>query len=297
MEVTDLSKSYGAVVALESVAMTVQPGEVHGLIGPNGAGKSTLLRILFGLVRADHGRVTLFGREHSVDGTPETLREVAGFVDRPHFYPYLTGRRNLELLAAVDGESDPDAIDDVLDTTGLQEAAGRKVGGWSTGMLQRLGLASALLRRPRLLVLDEPTEGLDPAGVRDLLSLIRRLSGDGITVLFSSHDMAEVDDLCDTATILCAGRVARDGSLADLRASAPDGSHRLATSDDAAAVLVGRDHPVSIEWHGRGGLSVRAGRQELHGFVCDLGRHDISVVQLEQEVPPLAALFYDLVGA
>ena len=297
MEVAALSKSFGAVVALDSVAMTVQPGEVHGLIGPNGAGKSTLLRILFGLVRPDHGQVALFGREHSVHGTPETLREVAGFVDRPHFYPYLTGRRNLQVLARVDGRTDPDAIEDVLDRTGLREAAARKVGGWSTGMLQRLGLACALLRRPRLLILDEPTEGLDPAGARDLVSMIRRLSGDGVTVLFSSHDMAEVDEICDTATILHAGRVVRRGSLADLRASAPDGCHRLTTSDDAAAMLLGRTHPVHIDWHGRGGLSVRAGPRELHVFVCDLGRQDISVVQLEQEVLPLAALFYDLVGA
>ena len=297
MEVAGVSKSFGAVTALDSVAMIVQPGQVHGLIGPNGAGKSTLLRILFGLVRPDHGRVALFGREHPVHGTPETLQEVAGFVDRPHFYPYLTGRRNLELLARVDGRADPYAVDDVLDRTGLREVAGRKVGGWSTGMLQRLGLACALLRRPRLLILDEPTDGLDPAGARDLVSMIRALSGDGVAVLFSSHDMAEVDEICDTATIIHGGRVVRRGSLADLRSSAPDGRHRLTTSDDAAAMLLGRAHPVSIDWHGRGGLSVLAGRRELHVFVCDLGRQDISVVQLEQEVPPLAALFYDLVGS
>lgn len=297
VEVDALTKTYGDVVALDDVSLLVAAGEVHGLIGPNGAGKSTLLRILFGLVRPDRGRAALFGREHAVNGTAETLRGVAGFVDRPRFYPFLTGRKNLELLAMVDGDGSSAPIEEVLETTSLTDAASRKVGGWSTGMLQRLGVASALLRRPRLLLLDEPTTGLDPAGARDLNSLLRSLSGDGVTVLLSSHDMLEIEAICDSASILNRGRILRHGSLSDLRASAPEGRHRLETSDNDAALEVGRRHPVVIDRHDNGGLALRAGRQELHDLVCELGRLDISVVLLEQEVPPLAALFYELVDA
>ncbi len=297
IEVEGLSKSYGDVLALDEVSLSVAAGEVHGLIGPNGAGKSTLLRILFGLVRPKDGRVSLFGRQHAVDGTIETLRGVAGFVDRPRFYPFLTGRQNLELAAKVDGALDSPSIEEVLQTTALTEAASRKTGGWSTGMLQRLGLACALLRRPRLLLLDEPTTGLDPAGARDLNLLIRNLCDQGTTILLSSHDMLEIEEICDSASILNRGRILRHGSLSDLRASAPAGRHRLQTSDDDRALEIGRRHPVVIDAHERGGLTLQAGRQELHDLICELGRLDISVVLLEQEVPPLAALFYELVDA
>jgi ABC-2 type transport system ATP-binding protein len=297
VEVVGVTKTYGSVTALDEVSLSVETGEVHGLIGPNGAGKSTLLRILFGLVSPDRGQVALFGRKYAVDGAVETLRGVAGFVDRPRFYPYLTGRKNLELLAMADGDAKNAPIDDVLETARLTDAAGRKVGGWSTGMQQRLGIAAALLRRPRLLLLDEPTTGLDPAGARDLNALIRSLSGAGITVLLSSHDMSEMDAICDSASILNRGQIRRQGSLNELRAGAPVGRHRLETSDNGAALEVARRHPVTIEVDERGWLSLEAGKKEMHDFVCELGRLDISVVVLEQMVPPLAALFYELVDA
>jgi ABC-2 type transport system ATP-binding protein len=297
IEVDGLTKTYGNVVALDEVALSVARGEVHGLIGPNGAGKSTLLRILFGLVRPDRGRARVFGREHAVDGTTKTLQGVAGFVDRPRFYPFLTGRQNLEILTKVDGDPDAVSVDEVLEKTQLTDAASRKVSGWSTGMRQRLGIAGALLRNPRLLLLDEPTTGLDPAGTRDLGTLIRSLRDGGVTVLLSSHDMVGIDALCDSASIVNRGRLLRQGTLAELRASAPAGRHRLETSDDDAALEVAHHHPVVVTRHERGGLSLEAGRKELHDLVCELGRKDISVAMLELEVPPLAALFYELVDA
>jgi ABC-2 type transport system ATP-binding protein len=297
IEVEGLTKTFGDVVALDDVSFSVAVGEVHGFIGPNGAGKSTLLRILFGLARPDSGRVALFGREHGVDGTPETLRGVAGYVDRPRFYPFLTGWQNLDLLTRLDGEGSVAPIEEVLATTGLREAASRKVSGWSTGMRQRLGLAGALLRRPRLLLLDEPTTGLDPAGTRDLNTLIRALRDDGVTVLLSSHDMVGVDAICDSASIVNHGRLVRHGTLSELKASAPVGRHHLETSDDVAAVEIAKRHPVVVDPHERGGLAVEAGRKELHDLICELGRSDISVVVLELDVPPLAALFYELVDA
>ncbi|HZQ84023.1 MAG TPA: ABC transporter ATP-binding protein [Acidimicrobiales bacterium] len=296
VEVAGVTKRFGAVTALSDLDLRVGMGEVHGLLGPNGAGKSTLLRVLFGLVAPDAGTVALFGRDLR-EGTPEALAGVAGFVDRPHFYPYLTARRTLELLGAVDGGTPEGAVDRVLAEVGLADVAHRRVGRWSTGMVQRLGIAAALLRRPQLLLVDEPTEGLDPGGARDVLALMRRLAADGVTVLLSSHDMAEVDTVCDSATILSRGRVASRGSLAELRRAAPLGRHHLVTSDDDAARGMAARHGVHVFAHAQRGLAVEAGPAEMHEFICDLGRHDVSVVVLEQELSPLTALFFELTAA
>ncbi len=293
IEIAGLRKCFGDVTALAGVDMVVEEGEVHGLLGPNGAGKSTLLRILFGLVQPDGGDAKIFGREHLVDGPAATLTGVAGFVDRPSFYPYLTARRTLELLARADGMASP-PIDEVLTVTGIANAANRKVSGWSTGMRQRLGLACALVRRPKLLLLDEPTEGLDPSGTRQLIDLLRVVASDGVTVLVCSHDMLEVDELCDSATVINSGEVAMSGSLPVLRASAPAGQLRVTTSNDDAAVVIAGRFSLKIGPHPRGGLAVHAAAGELHDFVCEMGRRDVSVTLLEQDVHPLTALFYEL---
>lgn len=294
LEVVGLVKRFGDVTALSGVDLRLEEGSIHGLLGPNGAGKSTLLRILFGLVRPDDGTVVLLGRHRDANGPGVALQGVGGFVDRPHFYPYLSARRTLQLLAAADGLGAEAGIDAVLATVGLAEVGARRVAGWSTGMLQRLGIAAALLRRPRLLILDEPTEGLDPSGTRDLLVLVRSLAGEGVTVLFSSHDMAEVDGICDEVTILYRGRVARSAPLAELRAEAPVGRHRLLTSDDGAAQAVAARRGVVLQRQQRGGFSLQVGPSDLHGLVCELGRSEVSVQLLEQEVAPLTALFYSL---
>jgi ABC-2 type transport system ATP-binding protein len=293
IEVTGLRKRFGGVTALAGVDLAVEAGEVHGLLGPNGAGKSTLLRILFGLVGPDDGRALIFGHEHAVDGSVETLAGVAGFVDRPHFYPYLTARRTLEILARADGLGAA-PVDEVLAFAGLTDAAERKVSGWSTGMLQRLGLAAALLRRPRLLILDEPTEGLDPSASREVIDLLRLVASDGVTVLLSSHDMLEVDSVCDGATVINRGEVAMSGPLTLLRSAAPPGRLRMRTSDDAAALSLAGRFSLRAERHPLGGLALEVGTEELHDLVCEMGRRDVSVNLLEQEVPPLTALFYDL---
>jgi ABC-2 type transport system ATP-binding protein len=296
IEAVGLVKRFGEVVALDAVDLRVEPGEVHGLLGQNGAGKSTLLRCVFGLVRPDGGTVRVFGHQHHTDGPAVALRSVAGFVDRPHFYPYLTARKTLQLMAAADGLGAEGCIDEVLEQVGLGGTGGRRVAGWSTGMLQRLGLAVSLLRHPRLLILDEPTEGLDPSATRDLVALLRSLSADGMTILLSSHDMGEVDVLCDRATILHHGRVALTGRLDELREAAPLGQHRLVTSDDTAAAAASVGHAVRLSPHPRGGLTLEASGPALHDFVCDLGRQGVSVQLLEQEVAPLTSLFFALTG-
>src|SRR5436309_10052834 len=174
-----LVKRDGDIVAVDGVDLTVERGDVFGYLGPNGAGKTTLLRMLLGLIRPTAGWARLFGRDPLTEGA-KALDGVAGFVEGPRFYPYLSGRRNLELLSDFDEPVSRARIDEVLELVELRDRAKDKVGGYSHGMRQRLGIASALLRQPRLLLLDEPTTGLDPAGMRDMRNLVRRLASEGI---------------------------------------------------------------------------------------------------------------------
>jgi ABC-2 type transport system ATP-binding protein len=236
IEARGLVKRYGRVTAVDHVDLTVEAGCVYGYLGPNGAGKTTSLRMLLGLIRPDEGVARLFGRDPLREGAA-ALDGVAGFVEAPRFYPYLSGRRNLELMAALDGCDAADRIDAALDTVDLTDRQRDKVKGYSHGMKQRLGIAGALLRAPRLLLLDEPTTGLDPAGMRDMRVLVRRLAEEGMTVLLSSHLMGEVEELCDRVAIVRSGRVIYEGALdALLRlASASGQRYRLSTTDDERA--------------------------------------------------------------
>src|SRR5512135_1450930 len=235
VEVRGLVKRYGELAAVAGVDLTVNAGDVYGYLGPNGAGKTTSLRMMLGLIRPTEGSVRLFGRDpmtsvHALDG-------VAGFVEAPTFYPYLTGRRNLELLASFDGGDARSRIDRALETVELTDRARDRVGGYSHGMRQRLGIAAALLRDPKLLLLDEPATGLDPGGMRDMRVLIRRLAEQGITVLLSSHLLAEVEELCNRVAIVRTCKIVYEGAIADLKRSA-GASYRLSTTDDQRALAV-----------------------------------------------------------
>ncbi len=222
------------VVALDRVDLDVPPGQIHGIVGPNGAGKTTLLGILLGLAFADGGSLEVLGapvgRGRAVpDG-------VTGFVDGPGLYPALTARGNLAALARLRGPGAPTAgIDDVLEQVGLTDVADDKVRGFSLGMRQRLGLAAALLTKPRLLVLDEPANGLDPAGKRHVHRTLARLAADGATVILSSHRMDDLEELCSEVTILATGRVAFSGPLGKLAGENRELDYRLMTSDNDAA--------------------------------------------------------------
>src|SRR3954447_3789036 len=236
IEVRGLVKRYGDIVAVDDVSLSVERGDVFGYLGPNGAGKTTSLRMMLGLIRPTAGTVRLFGRDPQLGVA--ALEGVAGFVEAPTFYPYLSGRANLELCAAFDGGEAARRIDEVLAIVQLSDRAKDRVGGYSHGMKQRLGIASALLRAPRLLLLDEPATGLDPAGMRDMRALIRDLAGQGITVLLSSHLLGEVEELCNRVAIVRSGQVAYEGSLAELRLQAGTG-YLLRTTDDERARRVG----------------------------------------------------------
>jgi ABC-2 type transport system ATP-binding protein len=237
IELRGLVKRYGELVAVDRVDLTVDAGDVYGYLGPNGAGKTTSLRMMLGLIRPTAGTVRLFGRDPML--SVRALDGVAGFVEAPRFYPYLTGRRNLELLAAFDGGGAAARIDAALDTVELTGRAGDRVGGYSHGMRQRLGIAASLLREPRLLLLDEPATGLDPAGMRDMRRLIRRLADGGMTVLLSSHLMPEVEELCNRVAIVRSGAIVYEGAIAELKRAA-GATYRLRTTDDERAAAVCR---------------------------------------------------------
>ena len=212
IETRGLVKRYGEIVAVDHVDLTVERGDVFGYLGPNGAGKTTSLRMLLGLIRPTEGSARLFGRDPLEVGA-RALDGVAGFVEGPRFYPYLSGRKNLRLLGDLDGGAPASRIDEVLELVELRERAKDKVGGYSHGMRQRLGIAASLLRDPKLLLLDEPTTGLDPAGMRDMRELVKRLASEGITILLSSHILAEVEELCNRVAIIRRGSVIYEGRL------------------------------------------------------------------------------------
>jgi ABC-2 type transport system ATP-binding protein len=294
IEARGLLKRYGELTAVDHVDLTVRAGDVYGYLGPNGAGKTTSLRMMLGLIRPDGGSVKLFGRDPLQDGV-RALDGVAGFVEAPRFYPYLSGRRNLELVAALDGGDAAARIDDALATVDLAARSADKVRGYSHGMRQRLGIAGALLRAPRLLLLDEPTTGLDPAGMRDMRALIHRLAGDGITVLLSSHLMSEVEELCDRVAIVSRGRVIHEGSLVELISSSA-GGYALRTTDDARAAAVARESAgISRVEAADGGLAFRATVEPaVAGLSMALAQEGIGILALVPRTASLEELFFRL---
>lgn len=219
IETSRLSKRYGKLWALKGLSLTISAGEVFGFLGPNGAGKSTTIRILLGLLRPTSGSARLFGERA---GTVSSRRDgrVGALVEEPAFYEYLSGRRNLELLASLSGRIDQHRIDEVIEMVGLTGRETDKVHAYSHGMKQRLGIAQALIPRPKLLVLDEPASGLDPKGLVEVRDLLRRVSSEeGVAVFLSSHLLHEIELICTDAALISKGRVVRRDKVANLLAS------------------------------------------------------------------------------
>jgi ABC-2 type transport system ATP-binding protein len=251
----DLTKTYGRVTAVDGVGLEVREGDRYGLLGPNGSGKTTLVRMLLGLVFATRGEIEVLGLP-----VPRRVREVlpsvGAMVEGPGAYPHLSGRANLTLFdAAGPGGGRRDRrrrVDEALERVGLAGIDRRPVRAYSLGMRQRLGLAAALLRRPRLLVLDEPTNGLDPRGIREIRDLLIELNSDGTTVFLSSHLLGEIEALCTRVGVMDRGRLVLQDDLATLRA--PTGRVVLGTPDPdrAVALLDGR-----VEQRDGGTLTVR----------------------------------------
>ncbi|MDZ4778119.1 MAG: ABC transporter ATP-binding protein [Alphaproteobacteria bacterium] len=272
-------------VALDDVSFTVPEGAVFGLLGPNGAGKSTMVRIVLGLVRATRGRVRIF------DVADAPLRQVGALIETPAFYPHLTARETLEALALYSGVRDGERTEYLLARVGLSEAAHRRVRDFSVGMKQRLGLAAALVGRPRLVVLDEPTNGLDPAGILEMRSFIRSLAQtDGCTVVLSSHLLDEVERTCDHLAILDHGKLVAAGATQTLLAA----SDRLRIEVDRpadAARLLGPKAVIEGE-----AVWIEAQRAEAPGAIAMLTGEGFQVFEARWERARLEDIFFRLTG-
>jgi ABC-type multidrug transport system ATPase subunit len=283
-----LTKRFGERLAVDDIALCVRRGEVYGFLGPNGAGKTTTLRMLLGLVKPTSGRATVLG---AAPGSRQSLAKVGMLVESPACYPYLSGRDNLRVMGRYAGTSKR-RVDEVLATVDLSARADDKAGNYSLGMKQRLGVAAALLGDPELLILDEPTNGLDPAGMADMRALIRALGAEGRTVLLSSHLLGEVQQVCDRVGVVAGGRLLREGTVDELRGQ---GVVRATVDhlDDALAVvhrLLG-EQSVTVADHA---LLLRTDQDRAGGINRELVLAGVTVRSLTWEEKSLEEVFLTL---
>lgn len=295
IETQGLTRHFGSVTAVDSIALQVPRGSVYGFLGPNGAGKTTTIRMLLGLIRPDGGEVRLFGKSLRAGRIP-LLRRVGALVESPSLYPHLTGRENLEVTRRLIGGKRA-CIDDALRIVRLQDAAGRRVKGYSTGMRQRLGLALALLDEPELLILDEPTNGLDPAGIREMRALITRLPEErGVTVFLSSHLLAEVEQVATHIGVINQGALLYQGTPETLQAHLEDrASLGVDRPNDAVRILAQAGWPV--QRNGKDKLYVKVnGKSDMAMINAQLVERGVNVFELSLEQPSLEDVFLALTG-
>jgi ABC-2 type transport system ATP-binding protein len=291
-----LRKSYGARTALAGLDLAVPAGVVYGFLGPNGAGKTTTMRLLTGLIHPDAGSIEVLGRPFG-RGDRHRLFEVGALVESPAFYPFLSGRQNLRELAASGAHVAPGRIDSLLELTGLRDRANDKVAGYSLGMKQRLGIAGALLSDPKLLLLDEPANGLDPAGIVAMRDTLRGLAALGKTVFVSSHLLGEIQQMADVVGIIAAGRLLRQGPIGELLDAEGTVRVRVPVGDGerATAVLAGFAGPENVSAAPTGWISLRMNSDRIGDINHALGAADIWATGLESG-NDLEMLFLELTG-
>jgi ABC-type multidrug transport system ATPase subunit len=275
---TGLTKRFGHQTAVDSIDLTVPTGAVYGFLGPNGSGKTTTIRMLLGLIGPSSGEVSLLGRPA---GTVDVLSRVGALVEGPAFHPYLSGRDNLGRLDAADLTTDRRSsrrrVDEALDRVGLLAAATKRYRAYSLGMRQRLAIAATLLRPRDLLVLDEPTNGLDPQGTREVRSLVGSLAHDGTTVLVSSHLLSEVEQMCSHVGVMHVGRLVAQGTAAELRAGT-EPEARVETDQPEVAAEIMR---------GLGLLDVHVTHGAATGRLADVAPEKVVAACVHQGVPVL----------
>ena len=292
IETQNLTKRFGTVLAVDHLSLRVERGGVFGLLGPNGSGKTTTIGMLLGLVAPTDGDIRLFGGEPGV--RDEDLHRVGAIVETPSFYPYLSGRDNLRYFQGVSGRREEGEVDRLLDLVELTSSAKRRFSTYSLGMKQRLGVAYSLLGDPDLVFLDEPTNGLDPAGVAEVRDLVKSLGQSGRTVILSSHMLAEVEQVCERVAIISRGKLVTQGVVADLVRS--QGLVRMHTTDDdrAARTLdaLPTVHEVSA---GKGALVVRTEDQPWM-LTRALAEQGIYVAEMAPVQTTLEQYFLDVTG-
>lgn len=283
-----LTKRYGDRLAVDSVSMTVRRGEVYGFLGPNGAGKTTTLRMMLGLIRPTAGTASVLG---TTAGRPEVIARVGALVEGPGFFPYLSGRDNLRVMARYRSLGD-DAVEAALARVDLTDRADDRFKAYSLGMKQRLGVASALMGDPELIVLDEPTNGLDPAGMADMRSLVVSLARGGQTVLLSSHLLAEVQEICDRVGVINGGRLLREARVDELRREA---SLRVrATPEDTAIAVAMRVAGEDAVRRTPLGLELAMTGDRAPGLVRDLVTAGADVHEVSPTERSLEEVFFEM---
>ncbi len=294
-----LTKRFGDRVAVNSVDLKVKAGTAFGLLGPNGAGKTTLIRMLVGLANPSEGSIVLLG--HRIpDEKLEALSMVGAIVEEPRFYPFMNGRENLEIVASLRSRRAMLNIDSALERVGLSQRAWDKVGGYSLGMRQRLGIARCLLVDPQLMILDEPMNGLDPPGILEIRALIRSLVEDGKTVLLSSHLLDEVEKTCDEVAILSQGSVLASGSLESiLVGSGGRVGVRTSFNQQAMEILRSHEYVASIENDGKVLRVTLRGTdgdydRQVGVLARDLIQNGLDVYEISQERVSLESRFFEV---
>ena len=298
IETRGLTRRFGQQLAVDGIDLSVPRGSVFGFLGPNGSGKTTSIRMLLGLVAASSGEVRVLG-ESMPDRLHSVLPRVGALVEGPAFYPYLSGDANLRRFDSADRYASRrtrgDRVESALDRVGLSHAAGKKVHAYSLGMKQRLGLANALLRPRELLVLDEPTNGLDPQGTREVRNLVRSFAAEGTTVFVSSHLLAEIDQICTHAAVMSVGKIVAQGSLAQLRGG---GETRVTvrTPDGATAARVLLRLGLVPSLHDRTVGAPLSGTIAPHTIVAELVANRVRVDGFSVDEPSLEERFVALTG-
>lgn len=291
LQTKDLTKTYGKQKVVDAVNITAYEGEVFGFLGPNGAGKTTTLGMALGLVHPTAGEVTVLG-ERVMPNHTQALKDVGALLGAPAFVPYLSAWDNIELVSRLTPNVDKERIDEVLEIVGLKDAARKKVSKFSTGMKQRVGLAMALVHRPRFVILDEPTNGLDPAGMREIRQLIRSLAENGTSVLLSSHLLNEVQQVCDRIAVLNKGQVVAQGRVEDLL-NEKQPSLRLTVSNpkDAAQLLRSLSGVERVDEQGDQLVVIGA---ESQAVMKHLVQHNIIPTEITAQKNDLESLFMDV---
>lgn len=299
IETNGLTKSFGDQQAVAGVSLRVPRGSVFGFLGPNGSGKTTTIRMLLGLAAATSGEIRLLGQEIP-EQLQKVLPKVGALVEGPAFYPYMTGRNNLIRLDAADRFSNSSTrnqrVDAALERVGLANAANKKVHAYSLGMKQRLGLANALLKPRELLILDEPTNGLDPQGTREVRTLIRQLSNEGITIFVSSHLLSEIEQLCSHVAVMTAGNIVAQGSLEEIRSH---GESRLILEVDDTSVATAILQKIGLNQIQVSENRIRATWDPnlvIARLTKDLVEAGLAVSEIRIEHPNLEEYFVELTG-
>ena len=290
-----LSKRYGRLLALQDMNLAVPRGRVYGFLGPNGAGKTTTIGVILGLLAATGGHVELFGLDSRTHRS-EALRRTGAILEGQAYYPLLSGRDNLRVWSAVTGNATAQRIDEVLELVGLAGRSRDKVRTYSQGMKQRLGLAAALLHDPELLVLDEPTNGLDPAGMREFRDLIKELGRMGKTVFVSSHLLGEVEQMCDEVGIVKEGRLLTQGPVATLLGQGQALELQVTDAERAVSVLRGIDWVVSVTRQQDSRLVVEAPRERAAELSRALAEQQIYLAELRPREGSLEEFFLEVTG-